>query len=78
MQVGDVVDFLGMKATIRYIGDLKDKQGTWIGAELSHPKGKYDGTFKGVKYFSCPDSPRQSGLFCLYPVPDRGNVLENN
>lgn len=56
MQVGDEVDFLGMKATIRYIGTFHGGPGTWIGAELPLPKGKNNGTIKGVKYFTCPEN----------------------
>ena len=55
MQVGDKVDFLGMKAEIKYIGPFHAKPGTWVGVELPLPKGKTNGTIKGKKYFECAD-----------------------
>ena len=51
--VGDTVDFLGMKATIRYLGDYHLKPGKWVGLELDKPKGKNNGTIRGKEYFAC-------------------------
>ncbi|CAH0562408.1 unnamed protein product [Brassicogethes aeneus] len=38
---------------VAYIGETEFANGTWIGVELDAPKGKNDGTVKGVKYFEC-------------------------
>ena len=61
--VGETVDFLGMKATIRYLGDYHLKPGVWIGLELDKPKGKNNGTIRGKEYFQCEPN---CGLFISY------------
>jgi len=46
----------GNIGTIKYIGNVKDVDGTWYGVELDTATGKNDGTTKNVKYFSCKPS----------------------
>lgn len=45
---------------VAYIGETEFSTGTWIGVELDAPKGKNDGSIKGVRYFSCKP---QHGMF---------------
>ncbi|EPQ57410.1 hypothetical protein GLOTRDRAFT_92447 [Gloeophyllum trabeum ATCC 11539] len=63
--VGDNVriESLGYEGTLKYLGEIDGKPGTWAGVELSGGfagKGKNDGTVNGKRYFSCPP---QCGVF---------------
>ena len=43
------------EGVIKYIGDVKDNQGVWIGIELtSDHQGRHNGTRDDVTYFVCP------------------------
>ncbi|KAH7097082.1 hypothetical protein BKA62DRAFT_833506 [Auriculariales sp. MPI-PUGE-AT-0066] len=58
-QVGDLVrvESLGMEGTLRYLGPIDGKPGTFAGVELSPGfagHGKNDGSVNGVAYFTCP------------------------
>ncbi|KAF9762613.1 Tubulin-specific chaperone E [Nosema granulosis] len=53
----------GMIATIKYIGNIDDKEGLWVGLELDSPKGKHNGSLNGKMYFECPD---KHGIFVRY------------
>ncbi|KAL1022729.1 hypothetical protein UPYG_G00031580 [Umbra pygmaea] len=46
--------------TIRWIGSLPGREGTMAGLELEEEVGVSDGTFKGKRYFNCPN---KRGLF---------------
>jgi dynactin complex subunit len=46
-------DNLNDIGTIRYIGPIYEKSGTWYGIELSSQKGKNDGSYKDKRYFTC-------------------------
>ena len=54
IQVGDAVDLPGqLYGTARFVGELQDKEGIYIGAELDPAfagKGKNDGELDGVRY----------------------------
>lgn len=39
--------------TIAYIGEPHFASGIWYGVVLDEPKGKNNGTVKGVSYFTC-------------------------
>lgn len=41
---------------IKYMGPTKFAHGTWIGVELEQPFGKNDGSYKGIRYFKCPEN----------------------
>ncbi|KAH9845300.1 PAC2-involved in the stabilization of microtubles [Teratosphaeria destructans] len=44
----------GQLCTVRYIGNVADKGGQWLGVEWDDPaRGKHDGTHNGVSYFQC-------------------------
>lgn len=39
---------------MRYVGEVTDKQGEWLGVEWDDPtRGKHSGTHEGVEYFNC-------------------------
>lgn len=52
-----------MTGTLRFIGGVEGKAGTWAGVELDDEfagRGKNDGSVQGTQYFACPP---QCGLF---------------
>ncbi|KAG6813321.1 hypothetical protein H0H92_012134 [Tricholoma furcatifolium] len=59
-EVGDNVrvESLGFEGTLRYLGPIEGKQGSWAGVQLSGGfagKGKNNGAVNGIQYFTCPD-----------------------
>ncbi|KAH7339354.1 CAP Gly-rich domain-containing protein, partial [Rhizoctonia solani] len=78
-EVGDAVriESLSMEGTLRFMGEIDGKNGTWAGVELSSTyagKGKNDGSVAGVRYFTC--APK-CGVFTLpnklsAPLPRNG------
>ncbi|KAL8946504.1 MAG: hypothetical protein Q9222_007112 [Ikaeria aurantiellina] len=65
LEVGDIVDVPGgMHGTIKFIGEVKGKNGTFAGVELSREwaaRGKNDGDVEGTRYFTT--SIPGSGIF---------------
>lgn len=65
LSVGDSVNVPGeMYGTVRFIGSVKGKNGTFVGVELSREfasRGKNDGDVDGVRYFAT--SIPGSGIF---------------
>ncbi|KAJ1679840.1 hypothetical protein EV182_001225, partial [Spiromyces aspiralis] len=55
------IETMHLKGTVRYIGPIDGKSGTWAGVELDDVgNGKNDGTVAGKKYFECPPN---TGIF---------------
>ncbi|EJW02691.1 hypothetical protein EDEG_02923 [Edhazardia aedis USNM 41457] len=63
-KVGDKIKMRKNTGFIRYIGEILEKEGQWIGIELEDDCGKNDGTWNGVRYFDTKG--RQSGIFIKY------------
>ncbi len=38
---------------LRFIGETEFSTGTWCGVELNNASGKNNGTYKGIRYFTC-------------------------
>ncbi len=38
---------------IKYIGPVKEMEGTWYGVELDLANGMNDGSKSGIRYFTC-------------------------
>merc|ERR1712228_797053 len=55
------VDVDECQGQVKFIGKTKFAVGTWVGVVLDEPKGKNNGTVKGVSYFQCDN---KYGLFC--------------
>ncbi|CAK9301554.1 unnamed protein product [Gordionus sp. m RMFG-2023] len=57
----------GNIGTIRYVGPLLNKKGTWIGLEWDDEnKGKHDGVYQDIRYFQTKKS--KNGSFLPYEV----------
>ncbi|KAG9305803.1 hypothetical protein G9A89_001092 [Geosiphon pyriformis] len=57
------VESMNITGTLRYLGPLNIKPGTWAGIELDVPgTGKNDGNVNGFSYFTCPP---KTGIFVL-------------
>nr|XP_018901157.1 PREDICTED: tubulin-specific chaperone E [Bemisia tabaci]XP_018901158.1 PREDICTED: tubulin-specific chaperone E [Bemisia tabaci]XP_018901159.1 PREDICTED: tubulin-specific chaperone E [Bemisia tabaci]XP_018901160.1 PREDICTED: tubulin-specific chaperone E [Bemisia tabaci]XP_018901161.1 PREDICTED: tubulin-specific chaperone E [Bemisia tabaci] len=53
MEVGRRVFCDGHYGTIRFIGEVPPTKGIWLGIDWDHPlRGKHDGTYNGVQYFT--------------------------
>ncbi|THW77333.1 hypothetical protein D6D19_02350 [Aureobasidium pullulans] len=52
------------RCTVRYVGEVKGKQGQWLGVEWDDPtRGKHSGTHEGFEYFKCRSSHPKAGSF---------------
>ena len=52
--VGQRLSLKKQTCTVRYVGQVADKQGQWLGVEWDDAsRGKHDGTHEGVSYFRC-------------------------
>lgn len=45
---------------LRFVGELDGQDGIFCGVELGEPLGKNDGSYRGIKFFSCRP---EHGLF---------------
>jgi len=64
-RLGDIVQVKStlQEGTVRFVGGIHFKTGTWVGIELfEQGTGKNNGTIKGVTYFKCPS---QTGLLVM-------------
>ncbi|KAJ0410333.1 hypothetical protein P43SY_002665 [Pythium insidiosum] len=44
----------GKTGVVRYVGEVDDLAGEWVGIELDKPEGKHSGDLNGKVYFTCP------------------------
>ncbi|CAB4393162.1 unnamed protein product [Rhizophagus irregularis] len=57
------VESMNISGTLRFLGPIDNKSGTWAGIEVDVPgTGKNDGSAFGKSYFTCPPN---SGIFTL-------------
>lgn len=61
IKVGERIKFDQLTGTIKYIGNIRDKDGIWVGIMLDTDDGKNDGSINGVRYFDC--GGKNCGLF---------------
>ena len=48
------LSFQGNCCTVRYIGEIKGREGSWLGIEWDDDtKGKHDGALDDHRYFYC-------------------------
>ncbi|CAO3703797.1 unnamed protein product [Rhizopus stolonifer] len=65
LQIGTRIQVGEERATVKFIGKVKDTKGEWLGIEWDYPKrGKHGGSHKNVKYFEC--SYPTSGSFIRF------------
>ena len=54
LQIGSRIQVGNDRATIRFVGTVKNTKGDWLGVEWDDPnRGKHNGTHQDVEYFSC-------------------------
>ena len=59
--VGERLSFKGQLCTVRYVGTVADKSGSWLGVEWDDAnRGKHNGTHASVNYFTCMMLLRQN------------------
>ena len=81
MNVGDRCEVSpgGRRGVIRWIGELEkgdiNRGGYWVGIALDEPSGKNDGSYKGIKFFSCP---MNYGIFARGPNVVVGDFPEED
>ncbi len=52
------LSFDGHLCTIRYIGQVKETKGVWLGVEWDDPsRGRHSGAHGEVRYFNCMGFP---------------------
>ncbi len=62
---GDRLSLKGQLCTVRYVGPVADKAGTWLGVEWDDPaRGKHNGTHNGRAYFTCRLHLHESVIYC--------------
>ncbi|KAJ3787316.1 hypothetical protein GGU10DRAFT_374062 [Lentinula aff. detonsa] len=52
--VGDRISYSGHLGTVKFVGNVENTTGIWLGIEWDDPdRGKHDGVKDGKRYFSC-------------------------
>ncbi|KAG8626240.1 hypothetical protein KVT40_005185 [Elsinoe batatas] len=68
--VGQRLSVRGELGTIRYIGSIQGKPGTFIGIEWDLPdRGKHDGSHEGKRYFTCRSRSDKCASFLKSSTP---------
>ena len=71
------------RATVRYVGQVDNQTGTWVGLEWDDPtRGKHDGTHGGKRYFTCSRHHTLAAatfvrLHKLFETADFGRTLDS-
>ncbi|KAF8623561.1 hypothetical protein AX15_006331 [Amanita polypyramis BW_CC] len=51
---GSRIDYAGYHGSVKYIGEVANTSGSWLGIEWDDPqRGKHDGVKDGIRYFQC-------------------------
>ena len=66
--------FLFQHGTIRFGGPTEFHQGQWAGVELDSDIGKNDGSYGGIRYFSC--TPKYGLFVPMHRVSKDTQLLE--
>lgn len=52
--IGTRLSLSGNNGTVRFVGEVDNTSGVWLGIEWDDPnRGKHDGLKDGKRYFSC-------------------------
>ncbi|KAF3481435.1 uncharacterized protein GIQ15_04194 [Arthroderma uncinatum] len=63
-ELGSRLSYDGALCTVRYIGDVQDTKGQWLGVEWDEPaRGKHSGAHQDVRYFQCKSKHPTAGSF---------------
>lgn len=63
-QIGQRLSYDGVLCTVRFVGAVTGTTGMWLGVEWDDgSRGKHDGAYKGVRYFSCLSSSPTAASF---------------
>lgn len=80
VEVGDMVNTPGgMHGTVKFIGNVKNKLGVFVGVELEGElagKGKNDGAVDGVRYFKTTEP--MSGIFVPLARASKRNSIDSS
>eukprot|EP00171_Calliarthron_tuberculosum_P013685 IDg13685t1 len=53
LNVGDRIEFKRARGFVRYVGELRDKSGVWVGVDWDDvTRGRHDGSLGGISYFA--------------------------
>lgn len=57
IKIGDKISLTqNLQGVVKFIGEIKDKEGIWVGLELNKPKGKNNGIINNIEYFRCENN----------------------
>ncbi|XP_034244405.1 tubulin-specific chaperone E [Thrips palmi] len=86
--LGQRVDYQGYRGTIRFVGEIQNQPGTWVGVEWDDPsRGKHDGSHNGVSYFKTSHPTSGSfvrstklnfGISCVDAIHQRYGKVEGS